>query len=71
MNKALVHNIDVGRFLDWQALDAEGIAGGILLLWDKRRLSSWSQSMEASQFLTCSKWWSMIFSGCSLGCTVL
>ena len=39
MNKAFVHSIGVGRFLDWKALDAEGTAGGILLFWDKRRLS--------------------------------
>ena len=39
MNKALVHGIGVGRFLDWKALDAEGIAKGILLFWDKRKLS--------------------------------
>ena len=39
MNRALVHSIGVGRFLDWKALDAEGSARGILLFWDKRRLS--------------------------------
>ena len=39
MNKALVHNIGVCRFLDWKFLDAEGTAGGILLFWDKRRSS--------------------------------
>ena len=39
MNKAYVHSIGVGRFLDWKALDAEGTAGGILVFWDKRRLS--------------------------------
>ena len=39
MNKALVHSIGVGRFLDCKASDAEGTAGGILLFWDKRRLS--------------------------------
>ena len=39
MNKALVHSIGVGRFLDWKALDAEWTAGGILLFWDKRKLT--------------------------------
>ena len=39
MNKALVHGIGLGRFLDWKALDAEGIARGILLFWDKSKLS--------------------------------
>ena len=39
MNKALVHSIGMGRFLDWKALDAVGSARGILLFWDKRRLS--------------------------------
>ena len=38
MNKALVHSIGVGRFLDWKSLDAKGTARGILLFWDKRRL---------------------------------
>ena len=39
MNKALVHSIGVGRFLGWKGLDAEWSAGGILMFWDKRRLS--------------------------------
>ena len=38
MNIALVRNIEVGRFLGWKALNIEGIVGGILLLWDRRRI---------------------------------
>ena len=38
MNKALVRSLGVGRFLDWKALNVEWTAGGILLLWDKRRI---------------------------------
>ena len=38
MNIALVCSIGVGRFLDWKALSAEGVAGGIFLLWDRRRM---------------------------------
>ena len=34
MNKVLAHSLRVGRFLNWKALNAKGIAGGILLLWD-------------------------------------
>ena len=72
MNNALAHSIGVGRFLDWKALDAEETVGGILLFWDKREdYLWWSQSMVASHFLTCLEWWRMIFSGCSLECTVL
>ena len=39
MNVGMVRSLGVGRFLNWTALDAEGSAGGILLLWDKRRIS--------------------------------
>ena len=39
MNVGMVRSLGVGRFLNWIALDAEGSAGGILLLWDKRRIS--------------------------------
>ena len=38
MNKGIVRSLGVGRFLDWGAMDAEGTAGGILVLWDKRVL---------------------------------
>ena len=50
MNKALVHSIGVGRFLDWKASDAEGTAGGILLLWDKRRLSLVESKYDSYSF---------------------
>ena len=52
MNKDLVHSIGVGRFLEWKALDAEGTAGGILLFWDKRRLSL-VESESGSFSLSC------------------
>ena len=39
MNNAVVRSIGVGRFLNWKALNVEGTAGGILLLWDKRKIS--------------------------------
>ena len=39
MNNVMARSIGVGRFLNWRALNAEGSAGGILLLWDKRRIS--------------------------------
>ena len=38
MNTEMVRSLGVGRFLDWTALNAEGSAGGILLIWDKRRI---------------------------------
>ena len=39
MNIEMVHSLGVGRFLNWTALNAEGSAGGILLIWDKSRIS--------------------------------
>ena len=39
MNNVMVRSLGVGRFLNWRALNAEGSAGGILILWDKRRIS--------------------------------
>ena len=38
MNIDIVRSLGVGRFLNWTALNAEGSAGGILLIWDKRRI---------------------------------
>ena len=35
----LVRSLGVGRCLNWKALNAEGSAGGILLLWDNSRIS--------------------------------
>ena len=52
MNKDSVHSIGVGKFLEWKALDAEGTAGGILLFWDKRRLSL-VESESGSFSLSC------------------
>ena len=48
----MVHSIGVGKFLDWKALNAEGNAGGILLLWDKRR-SSLVESEVGSFSVSC------------------
>ena len=39
MNNVTAPSLGVGRFLNWRALNAEGSAGGILLLWDKRRIN--------------------------------
>ena len=36
MTAFVAHSLGVGRPSDWRALNAEGSAGGILLLWDKR-----------------------------------
>ena len=35
MNNVMAHSLGVSRFLNWKALNAEGSAGGILLLWDR------------------------------------
>ena len=34
----LVRSLGVGCCLNWKALNAEGSAGGILLLWDNSRI---------------------------------
>ena len=39
MNIGMVRSLGVGRYLNWSALNAKGSVGGILLLWDKRRIS--------------------------------
>ena len=39
MNNVMAPSLGVGHFLNWKALNAEGSTGGILLLWDKRRIS--------------------------------
>ena len=39
MNNVMARSLRVGRFLNWKALNAKGTVGGILLLWDKRRIS--------------------------------
>ena len=36
MTASVARSLGVGRFSDWRALNAEGSAGRILLLWDKR-----------------------------------
>ena len=69
MNKALVHSIIVGRLLDWKSLDAEGTVGGILLSWDKRRLSlmesEYGSFSFSCLFTTMEDDFQWIFSGCS------
>ena len=52
MNNDMVRSLGVGRFLNWTALNAEGSAGGILLFWDKRRISM-VDSMVGSFSVSC------------------
>ena len=33
-----MRSLGYGRFLDWKALDAERVVGGILICWDKKYL---------------------------------
>ena len=51
MNVDMVRSLGVGRFLNWTALNAKGSAGGILLYWDKRRISM--VSMVGSFSVSC------------------
>ena len=52
MNFYMVRSLGVGRFLDWTAMNAEGSAGGILMFWDKRRMSM-LDSMVGSFSVSC------------------
>ena len=38
MSEGVVRSLGSGRFLDWRALDANGVARGLLICWDKRSL---------------------------------
>ncbi|RVW97910.1 Transposon TX1 uncharacterized 149 kDa protein [Vitis vinifera] len=38
MTDRVVRSLGTGRFLDWKVLNACGMAGGILICWDKRAL---------------------------------
>ena len=52
MSEGVVRSLGSRRFLDWRALDAEGVAGGILICWDKRSLDI--LDLEEGQFsLSC------------------
>ncbi|RVW96406.1 putative ribonuclease H protein [Vitis vinifera] len=35
MSEGIVRSLGSGRFLDWKAMNAEGVLGGILICWDK------------------------------------
>lgn len=39
VNNSVITEIGGGRWADWEHLGAEGYAGGVLVMWDKRRLS--------------------------------
>ena len=52
MNFDMVRSLGVGRFLDWTAMNAEGSAGGILMFWDKRRMSR-LETMVGSYSVSC------------------
>ncbi|RVW93551.1 hypothetical protein CK203_028813 [Vitis vinifera] len=38
MSDSIARSICSGRFLDWKAVNAEGVSGGILICWDRRSL---------------------------------
>ena len=48
MTEGLMRSLGFGRFLDWGAMGAQGVAGGILICWDKRTLEV--LEMEMGQF---------------------
>lgn len=38
MSFRLVHNLRVGIFLEWRAINSRDVAGGIMVFWDNRLL---------------------------------
>ena len=48
----MVRSLGMGRFLSWTALNTEGSARGILLFWDKRRISM-VDSMVGNYSVSC------------------
>ena len=36
MSSACARNFGVGRFSNWKVMEIEGVAGGILLFWEKK-----------------------------------
>ena len=38
MSQGVIHSLGVGRFLGWGAVSARGVAGGVVVFWDKRVL---------------------------------
>ena len=63
MNIDMVRSLGVGRFLNWKALNAEGSAGGILLLWDNSRIAWWTLWLVASLSRVCLEWLRMGING--------
>ena len=52
MTVELVRSLGAGRCLNWKVLNAEGSAGGILVLWDNTRISL-VDSVVGSFSVTC------------------
>ena len=38
MSEGIVRSLGSGQFLDWEALEASGSTGGMLVVWEKRSL---------------------------------
>ena len=45
MTEGIVRSLGIGRFLGWEALDAMGSEGGVLVVWDKRSLDLLDKEM--------------------------
>ena len=48
MSIGVVHNLSVGRFLEWGTVNARGATGGVVVFWDNRVLDL--IGMEVVQF---------------------
>ena len=45
MTEGIVRSLGTSRFLGWEALDAMGSTGGVLVVWDKRSLDLLDKEM--------------------------
>ena len=63
----LVHSLGTGRFLEWGAVNARGVTGGILVIWDNKVLELMGMELGlysiSCRFKCCDDCFVWIFSG--------
>ncbi|WJZ96624.1 hypothetical protein VitviT2T_015290 [Vitis vinifera] len=55
MSLGVVRSLGVGRFLEWGALNARSVAGGVVVLWDNRVLELMGMEVGLFSILCCFK----------------
>ena len=67
MSLGVVRSLGVGRFLEWGALNARGVAGGVVVYWDNRVLELMGMEVGlfsiSCRFKNCEDGFRWIFSG--------